>query len=54
MTYLVDSDSSPDLFIAATVLQPRLTLVTPNRQHFERLPKLQLYDEAAPVPSGGR
>lgn len=32
----------PDLFIAATALQHRLVLVTRNRQHFERIPDLQL------------
>ncbi len=37
----------PDLFIAATALQHRLQLVTRNRQHFERIANLQLYE----VPS---
>jgi tRNA(fMet)-specific endonuclease VapC len=33
----------PDLFIAATALQHDLILVTRNRQHFERVPGLQLH-----------
>jgi tRNA(fMet)-specific endonuclease VapC len=36
----------PDLFIAATALQHDLILVTRNRQHFERIPQLQLAETA--------
>ncbi|CAN5685305.1 hypothetical protein BH24CHL1_BH24CHL1_08850 [soil metagenome] len=32
----------PDLLIAATALHRDLTLVTRNRQHFERIPNLKL------------
>jgi tRNA(fMet)-specific endonuclease VapC len=37
----------PDLLIAATALQHDLILVTRNRQHFERIPGLTLYDTAS-------
>ena len=33
----------PDLLIAATALQRKLTLITRNREHFERIPDLKLY-----------
>jgi predicted nucleic acid-binding protein len=36
----------PDLFIAATALAYHLPLLTFNRNHFERVPLLQLYDHA--------
>jgi len=38
----------PDILIAATALHHNLTLVTQNRQHFERIPELQLYRSDAP------
>jgi tRNA(fMet)-specific endonuclease VapC len=37
-----------DLLIASTALRHTLVLVTRNRQHFERIRGLQLYDESAP------
>jgi predicted nucleic acid-binding protein len=32
-----------DLFIAATALSSSLTIVTNNKKHFKRIPKLKLY-----------
>jgi tRNA(fMet)-specific endonuclease VapC len=34
-----------DLYIAATAITHDLTLVSRNRRHFERVPRLQLYNE---------
>jgi tRNA(fMet)-specific endonuclease VapC len=37
-----------DLFIAATCLEHGLTLLSPNRKHFERVPGLSLVSEPLP------
>jgi predicted nucleic acid-binding protein len=37
-----------DLFIAATCLEHGLTLLSPNRKHFERMPGLSLVSEPLP------
>jgi predicted nucleic acid-binding protein len=36
-----------DLLIAATCLEHHLTLVTFNTKHFNRVPKLKIYDQSA-------
>ena len=38
-----------DILIAATALHHDLILVTRNRQHFERIPELKLYEANSPT-----
>lgn len=43
MRYLVDSDWVADYLKGKVQAVDQLILVTRNRQHFERIPNLQLY-----------